>query len=162
MPLMEEEFHGRMNPMLSPTEQLYLRQRAIQLSIYLDVMLSILAQVESVSATKLLILSFFLKTGARGGSDLLNGRYRKSLFERAACEASGRFGQMLRELPYGAESLKMLVDFGLANVSSGVFSISAQGESMASGLRDAFQKRLIDEAVRLDDAYVLMEVLRNV
>ena len=148
--------------MPGPTDQLYLHQRAIQLSIYLDVMLSILVQAKSMSSTKLMILSFFLKTGARGGSDMLNGRYRKSLFERAACEASGRFEQMLRELPYGAESLKMLADFGLASVSGGVCSISMQGESIASGLRDTFQKRLVDEAVKLDDAYVLMEVLRNV
>lgn len=143
-------------------EQLEIEQRAMMVGIYVDIALSILLQCKTCSKVKLLFLMFLCKSITASPKDLVNSRKKKDLLKQGVCHAGGRFEQLQRELPYIVDALALLVETGcVADVESG-YALTPQGRPFSRPMENRVCSKLVDEALILDDAYVVLEVVRNV
>ena len=131
-------------------------------SIYLDYLLVILSCVNSMSVTKLLILTFLSKSIESHGNELLNGRYSKNLIERATCAVSGSYESFLYELQYSVEAIEIAVEGGLIASKEAVVCLTNEGRAQECRVSNPFIPKLINEVASLDDRYVLSEMIRNV
>lgn len=148
--------------MASCSNNLFLRQRAIVVSIYLDYLLAILSCVNSMSITKLLVLMFLSKSIESHGSELLNGRYSKHLIERATCAVSGNYESFLYELQYSVEAIEIAAEGGFIVIEDSLACLTGEGRAQDCKVNNPFIPKLICEVASLDDKYVLSEMIRNV
>ena len=144
------------------SNNLFLRQRAIVVSIYLDYLLAVLSCVNSMSITKLLVLMFLSKSIESHGSELLNGRYSKHLIERATCAVSGNYESFLYELQYSVEAIEIATEGGLIVIEDTLACLTGKGRAQDCKVKNPFIPKLISEVASLDDKYVLSEMIRNV
>ena len=158
----KKRFPGKMKPMASCSNNLFLRQRAIVVSIYLDYLLAILSCVNSMSITKLLVLMFLSKSIESHGSELLNGRYSKHLIERATCAVSGNYESFLYELQYSVEAIEIAAEGGFIVIEDSLACLTGEGRAQDCKVNNPFIPKLICEVASLDDKYVLSEMIRNV
>ena len=144
------------------SNNLFLRQRAIVVSIYLDYLLAVLSCVNSMSVTKLLILMFLSKSIESHGNELVNGRYSKNLIERATCAVAGNYESFLYELQYSVEAIEIAAEGGLIAIEDTLASLTGEGRAQDCKVKNPFIPKLISEVASLDDKYVLSEMIRNV
>ena len=144
------------------SNNLFLRQRAIVVSIYLDYLLAVLSCVNSMSVTKLLILMFLSKSIESHGNELVNGRYSKNLIERATCAVAGNYESFLYELQYSVEAIEIAAEGGLIAIEDTLASLTGEGRAQNCKVKNPFIPKLISEVASLDDKYVLSEMIRNV
>ena len=148
--------------MTSYSKDLFLRQRAIVVSIYLDYLLAILSCADSMIVTKLLVLMFLSKSIESHGSGLLNGRHLKNLVERATCAVSGGYESFLYELQYSVEAIEIAAEGGFIAIEDAFVCLSNEGRAQGCRVNNSFIPKLISEVASLDDKYVLSEMIRNV
>lgn len=142
-------------------QKIALEERVVQLSCYCNVIQSVLSRVNSMSVTKLLILSFILKGRMNSQINVLDGRTRKNTFSKAACESVGRFQQLQDELPYFAEALQILIDNEYVRLKCGG-EVELNMHDICICAFGNFEEKIINECMQLEDKYVLMEMLNNV
>lgn len=148
--------------MANCSNNLFLRQRVIVVSIYLDYLLAVLSCVNSMSITKLLVLMFLSKSIESHGSELLNGRYSKHLIERATCAVSGNYESFLYEFQYSVEAIEIAAEGGLIAIGDTLACLTGEGRAQDCKVKNPFIPKLICEVASLDDKYVLSEMIRNV
>lgn len=148
--------------MTNCSNNLFLRQRAIVVSIYLDYLLAVLSCVNSMSVTKLLILMFLSKSIESHGNELLYGRYSKNLIERATCAVSGSYESFLYELQYSVEAIEIAGDGGFIAIEDALARLTDEGRAQNCRTNNSFIPKLINEVAALDDKYFLSEMIRNV
>lgn len=148
--------------MISCSNDLFLRQRAIVVSIYVDYLLAILSCADSMSVTKLLVLTFLSKSIESHGNELLNGRCSKNLIERATCAVSGTYSSFLYELQYSVEAIEIASAGGLIAIEDVFVHLTKEGRAQGCRVNNSFIPKLIREVASLGDKYVLSEMIRNV
>lgn len=151
-----------MTRMMTYKERLANEQRAVLLGIYSNVALSILAECESISKTKLLFLSFLCKASLVNLKGVIYPSQKRNLLSHAAGTVSGKFEQLQRELPYIVDTLVLLVKSGCVNDMGDAYTLTPRGKELSTPFENAFFKRLAAEVITLDDAFVALEVIRNV
>lgn len=151
-----------MTGMMTYKERLANEQRAVLLGIYSSIALSILAECESISKTKILFLSFLCKPSLVNLRGIVSPNQKRELLSHAACNVSGKFEQLQRELPYIVDALALLVKSGCVNDMGNTYILTLHGQELSAAFENAFYRRLAAEAATLDDAFVVLEVIRNV
>ena len=151
-----------MTRIMTYKERLATEQRAVLLSIYSSIVLSILADCESMSTTKLLFLSFLCKPSFVNMKGIISPCQKRNLLSHATGIVSGKFEQLKRELPYIVDALVLLVKSGCVNDTGDAYTLTPRGKELSTPFENAFFKRLAAEVITLDDAFVALEVIRNV
>lgn len=139
-----------------------LEQRSVQLSIYFDIIPSVLCVGKVLSVTKLLVLSFIIKHRFYSGARSYDGHAKAFFLRKATCDASGSFIQFLDETRYFCEAMLLLLESEIVCYGQDGELRLHGGEPSSILVLGKFESRLIKECRNLDDSFVLSEVLRNV
>lgn len=133
----------------------------IQLSIYCDIMMSILKKKEKLSVNKLITFSYLLKKNNYYNKDVFNGKNAKGLVIKALSLLNGLRDDYFANITYAFSAIDLLVVSGKVKWDNEIITIY-DDKFKSNYIVGLFFQKAIEASDLYTDRQFLKEVLNNV
>lgn len=133
----------------------------IQLSIYCDIVMTILKKHKNLSINKILVFSYLLKKNKFYAKAVYDGRSSKELVTKALSLLNGLCDDYLNNLLYIFQAVDILIEAQKIELNENILCLKEE-RYITTYSESLFWERVIEDSSKYTDRQFLKEILNNV